>query len=199
MNPRRTPTARQAALLEQLLGIFLAEGFADTTLDGFAARLRCSKSTLYALAPSKEQLALKVVGHFFRGATERVEKGVATAADARERIERYLSGAARELGVASPRFVEDVAAFAPTRAVYQRNAKAAAERIRGFIAEGVAEGIFRDVHAALVAEMAGWLIEGIQSGVLTARAEVSDAEAFTGLADLLLGGLSRDAPPGNPA
>ncbi|WP_018682602.1 TetR/AcrR family transcriptional regulator [Actinokineospora enzanensis] len=187
---RRTPTARQSALLDQLLALFLAEGFAEATLDDFAARLRCSKSTLYALAPSKEQLALKVVGQFFRGATERIEKRAATATDARERIARYLAGAAEELGVASPAFVADVAAHAGTRAVYERNAKAAADRIRGFILEGVADGLFRDVHAPMVAEMAGWLIEGIQSGVLGARAEVSDAEAFRVLADLLLGGLS---------
>ncbi|GLZ43698.1 TetR/AcrR family transcriptional regulator [Actinokineospora sp. NBRC 105648] len=188
---RPRPTARHAALLEQLLGLFLAEGFAEATMDDFAARLRCSKSTLYALAPSKEQLALKVVVHFFRTATERIEKRVAGAADARERIATYLAGAAEELGVASPLFVADVAAFPSTRAVYQRNAKAAADRIRAFILEGVADGHFRAVHTTMVAEMAGWLIEGIQSGVLGARAGVSDAVAFSVLADLLLGGLTQ--------
>lgn len=187
---RRTPTARQVALLEDLLALFLREGFAAFTLDDLAARLRCSKSTLYALAPSKEQLALKVVARFFQVATERIEKRVAGAADARERIARYLSGAAEELAPASAAFVADVAAFAPTRAVYERNAQAAAARIRAFIQEGVAGGIFRQVHARLVGEMAGWLIEGIQSGVLGQRAEVSDADAFAALADLLLGGLA---------
>ncbi|SDD28744.1 TetR/AcrR family transcriptional regulator [Actinokineospora iranica] len=191
---RRAPTARQTALLEELLAVFLAEGFAETTLDDFAARLHCSKSTLYALAPSKEQLARKVVGHFFRVATERVEKRVAGAADAAERITRYLSGAAEELGVASAKFVADVSEFPATREVYRRNAEAAAARIGAFIREGVADGVFREVHARLVAEMAGWLIEGIQAGVLGARAGVSDAEAFAGLADLILGGL---APGGN--
>ncbi|WP_156757592.1 TetR/AcrR family transcriptional regulator [Actinokineospora pegani] len=186
---RRAPTARQAALLDELLRLFLAEGFAEATLDDFAARLRCSKSTLYALAPSKEQLAVKVVGQFFRVATERVEDRVARAADARGRVAEYLAGAAEELGVASPRFVADVADFPPTAAIYERNASAAAARIRAFITEGVAEGVFRDVHARLVGEMAGWLIEGIQTGVLAERAGVSDSEAFAGLADLLLGGL----------
>ncbi|MGQ0836979.1 TetR/AcrR family transcriptional regulator [Actinokineospora sp.] len=187
---RRAPTARQSALLEELLALFLRDGFAESTLDDFAARLHCSKSTLYALAPSKEQLALKVVGHFFRAATERIEKRVATARDARDQIARYLAGAASELGVASARFVADVAAFPPTAAVYQRNAQAAAARIQTFIQQGVVDGLFRDVHARLVGEMAGWLIEGIQTGVLGDRADVSDAEAFAVLADLLLGGLA---------
>ncbi|GGS15490.1 MULTISPECIES: TetR/AcrR family transcriptional regulator [Actinokineospora] len=191
-------TARQSAVLAELLALFLREGFAGFTLDDLAARLHCSKSTLYALAPSKEQLARRVVSRFFRDATERVEKRVAEAADARGRISTYLHAAADELKPASDRFVADVAAFASTQAVYERNAKAAAARIRAFIQEGVAEGLFRDVHARLVGEMAGWLIEGIQTGVLGRRAEVSDAEAFAALSDLLLGGLELTTRPDAP-
>ncbi|MGW5054824.1 TetR/AcrR family transcriptional regulator [Actinokineospora sp. NPDC004072] len=197
-RPRRPPTARQAAVLAELLALFLREGFAGFTLDDLAARLRCSKSTLYALAPSKEQLARRVVSRFFRDATERVEKRVAAAGDARGRIAAYLHAAADELKPASDRFVADVAAFPATQAVYERNATAAAARIREFIQEGVAEGVFRDVHARLVGEMAGWLIEGIQTGVLRRRAEVSDAEAFAALSDLLLGGLARPGRPDAP-
>lgn len=198
MPNQRALTARQATVLAELHALFLREGFAQFTLDDLAARLRCSKSTLYALAPSKEQLALRVVTRFFRAATERVEKRVADAGDARGRIAGYLHGAAEELAAASARFVADVAAFAPTQAVYERNAQAAAARIRTFIQEGVADGLFRDVHARLVGEMAGWLIEGIQTGVLGRRAGVSDADAFAALSDLLLGGLARTGDPGVP-
>ncbi|MDQ3405463.1 MAG: TetR/AcrR family transcriptional regulator [Actinomycetota bacterium] len=194
---RRTPTARQSALLEELLTLFLDDGFAEYTLDDYAARLHCSKSTLYALAPSKEQLALRVVTHFFRVATERIEKQVATAPDARARIASYLTGAAEELSRASAKFVADVHHYPPTGAVYQRNAQAAAARIRTFIQEGVADGLFRDVHARLVGEMAGWLIEGIQTGAIGGRAEVSDAAAFAALQDLLLGGLAPRVAPGD--
>ena len=66
-------TRRQAELLDQLEELFLAEGFARFTLEDLALRLRCSKSTLYALAGSKEQLAQRVIKHFFRKATAAVE------------------------------------------------------------------------------------------------------------------------------
>ena len=49
-------TARRAELFDQLVALLLSEGFAHLTLDEIAARLRCSKSTLYTLAGSKEQL-----------------------------------------------------------------------------------------------------------------------------------------------
>ncbi|RJQ87065.1 TetR/AcrR family transcriptional regulator [Amycolatopsis panacis] len=187
----RRPTARQRALLAELEAVFLAEGFAGFTLDDLAARLRCSKSTLYALAPSKEQLAVKVVAHYFRGAAQRIEERIAGISDARELIGEYLAGVAENLNRASPAFMTDIAEFAPARDTYQLNSRAAARRIRAFIDQGVAGGVFRDVQARLVAEMAGLIVEGIQTGVLARRTDVSDAEAFTALGELLLGGLTK--------
>lgn len=187
---RRQPTARQRALLSDLEALFLAEGFAQFTLDELAGRMRCSKSTLYALAPSKEQLAVRVVGHFFKGAAEQIEERIAGIADAREIIGEYLAGVAEYLNRASAAFMADIAAFTPARATYEVNSRAAASRIRAFIAKGVADGVFRDVHASLIAEMAGLLVEGIQTGVIGSRTGVSDAEAFTALSELLLDGLT---------
>nr|WP_240519670.1 TetR/AcrR family transcriptional regulator [Amycolatopsis antarctica] len=192
---RRRPTARQLALLAELERLFLAEGFIAFTLDDLAARLHCSKSTLYAVAPSKEQLATKVVGRFFRGATEEIERRLVGVEDARTLLATYLAGASELLGAATSEFIRDVGDFEPTRAAYELNSKAAAERIREFIAKGVTDGVFRDVHASLLAEMAGLLVENIQSGVIGRRAGVSDSQAFAALADLLLGGL---APADDP-
>src|SRR3954464_13190320 len=84
-------TRRQAQLLDHLEELFLAEGFARFTLEDLALRLRCSKSTLYTLAQSKEQLALRVVRHFFRQATEAVEAQTAAETDPALRVTAYLS------------------------------------------------------------------------------------------------------------
>ena len=177
-------------MLAELEELFLAEGFAQFTLDELAGRMRCSKSTLYALAPSKEQLAVKVVGHFFKGAAELIEQRVEGIDDAREIIGEYLAGVSEYLNRASAIFMADIAEFAPARATYELNSRAAAGRIRSFIAKGVRDGVFRDVHARLIAEMAGLLIKGIQTGVIASRTGVSDADAFTALSELLLGGLA---------
>lgn len=187
---RGTPTARQADLLSRLEELFLHDGFAQFTLDGLAARMRCSKSTLYALAPSKEQLAVRVVTHYFKRATVLVEQRVAEACGARDRIVAYLTGAAEALRPASRSFIDDIANFPPARATYEANARAAAERIRSFVGDGVREGVFRDVHAALIGEMVALLIGGIQSGVIAERAQVSDSDAFAALAELILRGLT---------
>src|SRR5215218_11007849 len=88
-------TRRQAELLDQLEELFLAEGFTRFTLEDLALRLHCSKSTLYALAGSKEQLAHRVVKHFFRKATAAVEADTVTEDDPARRVTAYLTAVAR--------------------------------------------------------------------------------------------------------
>jgi AcrR family transcriptional regulator len=183
-------TRRQAELLDQLEGLFLAEGFARFTLDDLALRLRCSKSTLYTLATSKEQLALRVVKHFFRKATAAVEADTVTEADPALRVTAYLSAVARALAPASRAFHRDLDSFAPGREVYERNTAAAAERVRELITDGVAEGRFRDVHPALVADTVTTLMFRIGRGDTARATGLDDAAAYRELAALLLHGVS---------
>jgi AcrR family transcriptional regulator len=133
-------TRRQAELLDQLEELFLAEGFARFTLDDLALRLHCSKSTLYALAGSKEQLAHRVVKHFFRKATAAVEADTVTEGDPALRVTAYLNAVARALAPAGPAFHRDLDSFPPGREVYERNTEAAAERVRSLIADGRTPG-----------------------------------------------------------
>ena len=184
-------TRRQSELFDRLVDLFLIEGFADLTLEDIAGRLRCSKSTLYALAHSKEQLAVAVVTHFFRRAASRVEKRVLAAGpDPRARVVAYLTAVADELRPASPDFQAAIADFPPGRAVYERNTRIAADRVRALIAEGVASGAFRDAHAEFVGEVAAVAMAGIQRGDVTARTGLTDAEAYAELATLVLHGVS---------
>ncbi|PRC42090.1 TetR family transcriptional regulator, partial [Mycobacterium sp. ITM-2017-0098] len=146
-------TRRRTQLFDAVVALFLAEGFAHLTLDEIAARLRCSKSTLYTLAASKEQLVQAATVHFFRAATDAVEARVDAVAGARERIVEYLAAVGAALDPASDQFMADLDAFAPAREIYERNTRIAAGRVQELIAEGVAAGDFRDVHAAFAADL----------------------------------------------
>jgi AcrR family transcriptional regulator len=183
-------TRRQAELLDQLEALFLAEGFARFTLDDLAERLRCSKSTLYALAESKERLAVRVVKHFFRKATDAVESQTVTVADPALRVTAYLSAVARALAPAGPAFHRDLDSFAPGREVYERNTALAADRVRELIAEGVARGRFRDVHPALIADTVTTLMFRIGRGDTARATGLDDAAAYRELAALLLHGIT---------
>ncbi|BCK53728.1 TetR/AcrR family transcriptional regulator [Nocardia wallacei] len=183
-------TRRRTELFDALVDLFLAEGFAHLTLDAIAARLRCSKSTLYTLAGSKEQLVRAATVHFFRRATAAVESRIAKVEGAQGRIVAYLSAVGTELSAASEQFMADLDAFAPARAVYEKNTRIAARRVRELITEGVAAGEFRDVHAAFAADLAATMMVRIQQGGVRAGTGMDDAHAYRELAAILTAGIN---------
>lgn len=182
-------TRRRTELFDALVDLFLSEGFAHLTLDEIAARLRCSKSTLYTLARSKEQLVQAATVHFFRSATEFVEARVAAVDGPRERITAYLAAVGAALDPASDQFMSDLDAFAPARAVYEQNTRIAARRVQELIAEGVAAGDFRDVHAAFAADLATTMMVRIQQRVVRENTGLDDARAYRELAAILTAGI----------
>jgi AcrR family transcriptional regulator len=183
-------TRRQAELLDQLEELFLTDGFAGFTLDDLALRLHCSKSTLYALAGSKEQLAQRVIKHFFRKATDAVEARTVTVEDPALRVTTYLTAVAVALAPAGPAFHRDLDSFGPGREIYERNTQLAASRVRELIAEGVAQGRFREVHPALVADTVTTLMFRIGRGDTARATGLDDAAAYRELAALLLHGIT---------
>ncbi len=182
-------TRRRTELFDAVVALFLAEGFAHLTLDEIAARLRCSKSTLYTLAASKEQLVTAATKHFFRSATDAVEDRVAAAEGARERVTAYLQAVGEALDPASDRFMADLDAFAPAREIYEQNTRIAARRVQEVIAAGVAAGEFRDVHAAFAAELVATMMVRIQQRAVRDRTGLEDAAAYRELAAILTGGI----------
>jgi AcrR family transcriptional regulator len=168
-------TGRQEELLTQITEMFLNEGFYDLTLDDLTRRLRCSKTTLYVLGGNKDQLVTAIVIRYFREATEYIEERTAAAGDGPiERISAYLTAVGEALHRASPAFMDDL------------SRDYVSGRISELIAEGVASGDFRPVHAAFVADLLQIAIERIQSGRLREATGLQDAEAFDELGKLLL-------------
>ena len=187
----RQLTGRQAQLRDALTELVLAQGFAHLTVDQVAAELRCSKRTLYALADSKEQLAVLAVRHFFKRSTDQVEAAlVRTRAPAR-RVTRYLEAVAEALRPASRAFRDDLARFRPAGEIYDQNTAAAAQRVRELIDEGTRAGAFRQVPAAFVGEVVTATMRRITSGEIAAATGLTDAEAYSELARLVVAAIRR--------
>ena len=188
---RRDMSERQAEVFAQLLQLYLAHGFSRFTLEQAAAELKCSKSTIYALAGTREQLVRTAVVSFFRTAAERVEERVAAETDPIRRVEVYLGAVADELAQASPAFMDDVAAFVPAREIYERNTAIATQRVNELIVEGVAAGVFSDVPTEFIAEVMTTIMVRIQQREFSKHTGLSDAEAYAGLANLIVNGIAR--------
>ncbi|MFR9799660.1 TetR/AcrR family transcriptional regulator [Streptomyces sp. MS06] len=190
-KPTGRGAARRSELFEELVVLLVDQGFAHLTLDDLAARLHCSKRTLYGLAGSKEQLVRAAVVQFFRRATERVEAALAAETEPARRLAAYLHAVSAELAPASARFFDDVAAFEPAAEVYDRNTLAAARRVQQLIEEGTDAGAFREVHVAFAADVISSVMVRIQRRQVAAATGLSDAQAYAHLAELLLHGLTR--------
>lgn len=190
---RQPMTARQTEVFHQLRDLYLDRGFAGLALDEAATELHCSKSTIYALSATREQLVRSVVVAFFRDAAELVEQRVAREQDPVRRIETYLAAVADVLKPASAAFMDDVAAFAPAREIYQRNTAIATQRVRELLDEGIAAGAFRDVPAVFIAEVMSSVMVRIQQRDISKNTGLTDAEAYRGLATLIVHGVIHPA------
>jgi AcrR family transcriptional regulator len=192
------PRARREALLVRLQELFLAEGFARFNIADLAERLRCSRTTLYAVAPSKEQIVVAVVRFYFRGAAERIEARVAGSEDPGQRLAIYFEAVAAELEPVSAEFFGDVAEFGPANDVYVENTRYAAERVQTLVTSGVKAGSFRPAHASFIGAAVAQVMGAIQRGGIQAAAGLDSAGAYRNLADLVLASLLHDWPPATP-
>lgn len=189
-SKRRIDDTRREELLGLLEKVVLKDGFADLTVDELANRAQCSKSTLYAIAPTKGDLVLVVIKRFFRNAAATVEAKVTGIDDPSERIAIYLRAVGAGMRRMSEACYTDMTAFEVTRDIYLANSQFAAERVRQLIHDGVQQGVFRAVHAEFVAEAVAGTIDRIQDGRLLERTGLSSGDAFSELSSFVLAALT---------
>lgn len=190
---RRVDDARREQLILQVEEVILAEGFAQLTVDDLAARLQCSKSTLYAVSSSKERLVTTALKAFFHDAAERIETRVGMISDPVDRIATYLASVGTEMRQMSRACYADMVSNDATLEIYAINTRASARRVREFIRAGVEDGTFRGVHTEFVGEAVSLLVDGIQHGELLERTGLSSGDAYTELSGLVLAALTNKA------
>jgi len=184
------PSDRRSELLDRLEEVILSQGFVGLTLDELAARLRCSKSTLYLVAPSKEQLVVQVARHFFSRAAARIEAAVAEAPTPPKRLKIYLTSVGREMSRGSTTFHEQMASHPITSELYRRNSQIAADRVRQLIHEGVQDGCFQVADAQFAGHFAATVMEAIHLDGDAIASRRATTDAYRKLTDLILLGVT---------
>jgi AcrR family transcriptional regulator len=182
------PVLREEELLDALETIFLRDGFRDVTVDQLARELRCSKRTVYELAPSKEELFLRVFDRYLSRLREEGRKGAATAApiDAFTPYLRPAIDAARKL---SATLMRDMAAYAPANEMWERHRRERMTGLRKLVEHCVDEKIFRNANPYLVAEVFDASLRRICEPKFLSTSKLSYREALSELYGLLLHGL----------
>jgi hypothetical protein len=108
-----------------------------------------------------------------------------------KRVTRYLEAVAEALRPASRAFRDDIANFRTATEIYEQNTLTATRRVRELIDDGTRAGAFRRVPAAFVAEVVTATMRRITSGEIAAATGLSDAEACSELAKLVVAAIRR--------
>jgi len=180
---------RREALLDGLEEIFLKQGFREIGVGELAGRLRCSRRSLYALAPSKQELFLLVLDRFLHRIRRLGREQAFSRTDPGDRIEAFLEPGITETRLASEAFTADVASYAPARRLLDEHQRARMELLREIVEDGHSRGLLRGLHPYLVAEVMLAAVARARDPRFLQEAGLSMSEAFEECSQLLRHGL----------
>jgi len=183
-QPPRTPnrvqqqTPRQTELLDQLEELFLREGFAQLTLDDIVNELRCSKMTLYTLAPSREQLILAVLRRFFVQASGRISNHLDRYRSSTRRIRAVLEATIGELRRITPDCFNDMLGYSTTRELYEAFARSCAQQLLDVLTQTLGSGADNLATNRFVSEVVRVLFDEIVTRELEQTTGLNDREVL---------------------
>jgi AcrR family transcriptional regulator len=179
------------AFLDELTELFIHEGIRDLTIGELARRMQCSRSRLYEIAPTKEQIFCSVVARFFDRALAQGRAQAALAPDAASALVDSLAVGVRASARISVAFLRDMEAIDEARQLYDTYQHERTTHFSELIAAGAAHGVFVECNAAVVAEIMFGAALHLRNSAFLARAGLTIDAAFEQFYGLLLGGLLR--------
>ena len=195
-NSHSTPVSRRSAeTLEAFEALILAEGFSQLNVSEIAARLRCSKRTLYELAPSKKALVLKALDNFFSRIRQEAGHLADNAQDPERQVYEYLEVGARAAERMSQAVVADIHEWEPARTLWREHISLRIDGMCRIIENGVKAGVFREVLPAFVAEIVFASINRLREPDFSESTGLTISEAFHDLYEMLLHSLMHHSTP----
>jgi AcrR family transcriptional regulator len=182
---------REQRLLADLENIFLAEGALRLTLAELATRLRCSKRALYQIAPSKEELFLRVLARNLEHIWQLGLEAEKRARTTEHSISEYVLAALIEVRKWSPAFLADIDAYGPARRMLDAHLDQRMRYLVHMIDEGIDRGRFHAHNSALVAEMLYASAMRFCSPAVLERAGLTLSQAVEQMTDVVCRGLVR--------
>lgn len=192
----RELTDRQRQILDEMEDL-VADGFADLTMAELAARLNCSLRTLYALAPSRDELVLTVIDRRLwrigRVARDAIGEDLAPL----DAIRSYLEAATVAVGRWTEGFARDLAAVPAAHQLQEGHNEYLFEVTRTLLDLAVERGDIAPVDTAAVARVLAGLGQFFSRPSVIPTLRSTPKEAADEVVDLIIGGL-RAASEGAP-
>jgi AcrR family transcriptional regulator len=190
---------RLREILDELEALFLDEGFAKLTIGDMAARLRCSRSTLYELAPTRDELILIVVDRRFRRLGRHVRERLDEVHDPLERLRILLATeTSLEMRSTSAHFRTDAVRQPAVDRLITAHYRYATALIRETLEAGIATGRFRKLDARVVAEIIDAALPRIQDPRLLEESGLTFDDTIGELLALVEAGVLDVGASGTP-
>jgi AcrR family transcriptional regulator len=189
---------RQEEVLRSLEQLILQEGFDHLTVGTIARRLRCSRTTLYEIADSKDEFVLLAIDRIMRRVGQRAHDAIRNETRDIIRLKAFLLTGNVELREATSAFVDDVERHSAARRLVNSHYRYATAVIARLIDDGIKSGSFRPVHAYVVAEALIAGVERLQDPDVLRRSNTTLADAMEEYMSVLIDGLSPDSQERSP-
>jgi len=183
---------RSAETLEALEALILSEGFSSLSVSDIASKLKCSKRTLYELAPSKKSLVLRALNNFFSRIREQGIDVARNSAGPDRIVYEYLQVGEHASERLSQAVVKDIDDWEPTRTLWRNHIGLRVDGLYKIIDTGVKTGVFREVAPAFMAEVVFASINRLREPDFNERTGLTISEAFHELYSMLLHSLMSD-------
>jgi AcrR family transcriptional regulator len=191
----RRLTDRQRELLDQMEQIF-ATGFAELTMAELAGRLNCSLRTLYALAPSRDELVLMVVDRKLWRIGRLARDAIAGELAPLDAVRAYLEAATFAVSGWSGAFARDLVAVPAAQQLEDGHNQYLFDVTRALLDLAVERGDIADVDTAAVAHVLAGLGRYYSRPEIIPTLRWSPKQAADAVVDLVLRGLRAPVPRG---
>ena len=182
-------SARQLELLAELEAQMLQGGLAQLTMAELAARLGCSLRTLYAIAPSKDELLLTVIDRRLRRIGRAAVDALDPALPPIDALRAYLHAAHEAVQPESLLLSADMAKVPGAQRLFDAHAGYLMAVTEKLLDRAVEEGQIAPLDTAAMAHVLGGLGREFARPEVAEIAEASPKETADAIAEVILQGL----------
>ena len=185
--------------LDNLEQVFRREGFRHLNVSDMAAKLQCSKRSLYELAASKQALIELVLKRRFAKIRQAGWDAAAPHESPIDRTWAFLEVGTNALVEMGDRLLMDIERDPIASQIFSEHQRRRADGIRAMIEDGVRQGYFTGYHPQVVAEVIMISFRRMRDPTFLQELGISLADAWDELTRLIQNGLfPRDGSTPDP-
>ena len=185
------PSQRIEHLMDEAEELFIQEGFLHFSTEALAKRLRCSKRSLYAVAPTRWRFFETVISRRMHRYHAKQLAAVEAAPDSVSALVAFMNAGLRPSpGVAGPtQFGRDLRSFPGGIKMLREMDQQLLNDLEMIITEGVRSGAFRQIDPSLAAHAISAAAARVCQPELLAESHLNWIEALSQLFRLVSHGL----------